>query len=157
MTRTRFAGIGCALALLALGGCFSAPTPALRVIESRLDGVTDDGFVVSLVVEGENRGPDELPLRAVEYSVSMDGREVFRGLRSAEATLPGSGTQTIRLPAAVSRDRWEGPPPAPGTPVAVAGRVTYVSPGIFSRILFDADVIRPSAEFRGETRLGAKE
>lgn len=144
-----------AVAGLGLGGCFSQPAPALRVVDARLGESTDAGFVVEVFVEGENRGPDELPLRGVEYTVSIGGRQVFRGLRSAGATLPGDGTQMIRLPAAVPAGEWAGPLPAPGTPVEIAGQVTYISPGVFSRILFDADVLRPNVGFRGEAPLAA--
>ncbi len=142
------------VSLALLAGC--AGTPAPRIGESSV-GVRDhtpDGLVLSLLVRADNPGPRALPLRDVEYQLELDGREVFRGVRSGRATLRRFGSQEVELPMAFAR-------PAPAlagkVPYRVRGRMTYLVPGALSEVLFDASVRRPSIGFEitGEVEIPA--
>jgi len=130
-----------------LGGCSSQPAPDLRVIGAEVTDRTDAGLVVLFTVEAENSTGVEVPLRDVEYTVSLHGKPIFTGTRSAQATIRRYGVQDFQLPAAI--------PAAQATqlsgtvPYTVSGTVTYQVPGVLAKALFDMDVLRPSTGFEG--------
>ncbi len=95
-----------------------------------------------------NDNPDGVPLRVVDYTVEIDGQQVFSGTRSAEATVPARGVQSMRLPAA-----FEGVELRPGAKYRLSGSYTYVLPGAFAEALFDSGVRVPSASFAAEGEL----
>lgn len=138
----------------AMGGCSSQPAPAMRVVDAHLVQMTEDGFVVLVTVEGHNKSDDPLPLRMVNYSVSIDGERVFQGIRSAECTLPRNGSHAIRLPAAAPIAALPSGAPGPGAEYEIRGTVEYETPGVLSDILFDAGVLRRTAGFSGSGELG---
>jgi hypothetical protein len=145
--RRPLAGVLAAPALLA--GCYSQPAPAIRVVDAHVVEATSDGVVVLFTIEGENRGTDSLPLRAVNYNVSIGGRPVFEGVRSAGRTLPRGGSQSITLPAAAPVGAFPAGPPRAGAPFEITGTIEYETPGVLSDILFDAGVLRPTVAFSG--------
>lgn len=128
-----------------LGGCGAAATaPRLGASSVSVRDHTPDGVVLSLLVRADNPGASALPLRDVEYSLELDGREVFRGVRSGQATLRRFGSQEIELPMAFARPS---PDVVGSRPYRVRGRMTYLVPGALSEVLFDASVRRPSIGF----------
>ena len=142
------------VALGVLGGCSTYSAPGLRVSQVRVAERTEAGVVLDFALEATNRNEVELPLREVRYSVSLDGKEVFRGVRSPEASLRRLGTQTIHVPAVV-------PAADAGARTAryvLAGELGYITPGQFAQVLFDIKVRRPNVAFReeGDVELGAK-
>lgn len=131
-----------------LGGCSSYEAPNLKVMEARVTERSGEGVVLTFTIDAENPNEESLPLRDVQYRVTLDGREVFSGKRSAEATLRRYGTQQIRLPAVVAMSE-------PGASAAAAnyrieGTLWYTTPGEIAEILFDAGVRQPSVGFSGE-------
>ncbi len=159
-TRTLVAACGIALFTL-LAACSSAGAPAFRSPEpvaaaAKVTERSGEGIVVEFTLVAENRGPEPLPLRTVSYALDIDGRRVFRGVRSAEATVRRYGRQVLTLPAVI--------PIAPGEPAptgvrayALRGEVTYVTPGALAEVLFDAELRQPTTSFRmdGTIDLGA--
>ncbi|MGD9689024.1 MAG: LEA type 2 family protein [Phycisphaerales bacterium] len=149
----------CSLALALLGGaplagCSFTRAPSTTLAEARVVQSTDDAVVVEFTLSAENPNEDPLPLRSIRYTLTLDGKTVFTGTRSPEATIRPNSTQLFRVPAPIRLD------PADRSrehAYTLAGSITYVEPGTFSRILFDADVIQPSASFStsGQIRLDA--
>lgn len=134
------------LALLA-GGC-GAPAPIVTLDGARIADRSDEAVVIDFLFSAENPGNEALPLRLATYTVSLDGREVFRGTRSAEATLRRRGIQQFRLPASVPADLIpEDAQTGSEVPFAIAGNVQYLTPGVLSRVMFDARLRRPTASF----------
>ncbi len=133
-------------ALLALAGCSGLTPPSFAVQSVAITEQTSDGVVLTFTVEGENRNAEPLPLREVEYALWLDGREVFRGKRSAEVTLSRFSTRTISLPVAAPTEAggWS---PTGVLPYHFSGTVIYETPGAIAETLFDASVRRPSASF----------
>ncbi len=140
-----------ALIVAAFGaGCESYTAPALSVTKAEPTERTPDGCAMLFTIDARNENEKPLPLRTVEYRVDLNGREVFSGTRSAEATLRRLGTQQIRLPAVVVL--------TPETQALVAGtahyRLTgsmyYVTPGRLAETLFDSGVHTPSVGFTFE-------
>lgn len=137
------------LLLLPLAAC-SAPSPTLRVDRVGITERTPSGIVLSISLRAENPGKDPLPLRDIRYHVNVNGRRVFEGVRSAQATVRSFGAEEITVPAVIPLSGHE-PAPVGVQPVSVGGRVLYLAPGTLAETLFEAELLRPSASFSGET------
>jgi len=150
-----------------LAGC-TGPAPSFEITSVALAERTDDGFVLDFEVQGLNQGDDPLPLRAVDYTVNLGSGVRFTATRSPEATLPRRGGQSFNLPAAftwndlVPRDRDGVPLPESGDApealpeelrYALRAKVTYQATSRIAKLLFDAGVRRPSANFSESGRL----
>lgn len=151
MSRTwsrRVRVLGVTIAAVLAGGCSSYEAPNLKVVDARVSERSAEGVVLMFTLDAENPNEEGLPLRTVDYRVSLEGREVFQGTRSAEATLRRYGTQQIRLPAVVALSE-------PATSLSAAdyrieGTLRYITPGEIAEILFDAGVRQPGVAFSGE-------
>lgn len=100
-----------------------------------------------ITLDAQNTNDVPLPLREIEYTLDIDGRRVFAGTRSAEATLRSMGVQSIRLPAVV---QLSGEQAALGNVrYQLAGTLKYVTPGQVAEVLFDSGVRVPSVDFSG--------
>jgi len=136
-------------ACLVLGGCVTRPTARVEVSERAR--TTAEAIVLSYTVIAANGGETELPLRMVDYSLEIDGRRVFKGRRSAEATLSRQAEHSIDLPVPL---RWDDLP-AEEVRVRLRGRLGYTLPGIFLEAMYDAGFYRPTVEFEYEGVLDA--
>jgi hypothetical protein len=134
---------------LAISGCSSYAPPRLGVSSARVTEQSPQATVVQFEIAAENTNAEELPLRQVRYSLAIDGREVFRGVRSPGATLRRLGTQTFTIPAVLVQPEGS-PPPVGMHRYTLAGSLEYVTPGSIAQILFDIRVRRPSVSFREE-------
>ncbi len=142
----------------ALAGCTSYAPPKLEVVEAALAAETPDGLVISFALDAANDNAVELPLRQVRYRLALDGRRVFEGVRSPEATLRRYGSQRIVFPAVVALgpegDTGAGRTrPTGEVAYRLEGELMYTTPGQIARILFDAGVSRPSVAFAREGRI----
>lgn len=143
MPRRLAAGI---VAALLLAGCSSYDAPRLAVSSVVLADRSDEAVVLNVTLAAENTNEVELPLETIEYTVRVDGRVVFEGTRSAEATLRREGTQQIVIPVAI---RLAPDVPLRGSyPYTIRGELTYVTPGEIAQLLFDSGVRRPTVTFR---------
>lgn len=139
------------LALLpALGGCWSTPAPTFTVTSVNAADSTSDGVLMTIRVEAESTAEDALPLREINYQVSLDGREVFRGARSPEATIRRFGAQTLQLPVVFPANLAVGASPR----YEVSGTVKYAEPGTIAEVLLDLGVRTPTVSFRGSGTVG---
>lgn len=144
-----------ALAMLA-SGCSSYSAPKLTVREAEITSITDEALVINFAIDAENRNQVELPLVVMTYRLLLNGREVFRGVRSPEATLRRLGTQQIELPTVVQFDERVAELEPPYR-YRLEGKLTYITPGSIAQILFDTGVRRPRARFRSSGTLELSE
>lgn len=128
------------------GGCSSNRPPEIAVSAAKVVAATDDALVVEITLDTANENPEALPLKKVEYSVAVDGRTVFKGSRSPEATIRREGKQVVRVPAAFRMDRSGR---TGSHTYAVTGVLTYIEPGKIAELLFDAEVSQPTRSFAG--------
>ncbi|MBM4107409.1 MAG: hypothetical protein FJ255_01105 [Phycisphaerae bacterium] len=135
----RFAPLGLGAAIAA--GCAGQPAPKAVADGVTLRQASDAGAVLDLAVRAANFGGDPLPLSTVRYRVYVDGREVFEGSRSAEATLSRFGERTIHLPAVTTSP--------PGTEWRAEGTIEYVPSGAFARALSELGLARRTMRFEG--------
>lgn len=147
MMMARLAMLGVLLPVALLWGCVTRPTARVEAAEAAL--TTEEAVVLSFSVVAQNDGETELPLRMVDYTLVIDGRRVFRGRRSAEATLSRKNEQRVDLPVPV---KWELLPEGTSN-YRLSGRLGYTLPGIFWRAMFDSGIYRPTADFELEGTL----
>ena len=111
---------------------------------------TPDGCAMLFTLDARNDNDDSLPLRTVEYRLELNGREVFAGTRSAEATLRRLGTQQLKLPAVVALTPDTQSLAAGVARYRLTGSMYYVTPGRLAETLFDSGVHTPSVGFAFE-------
>ena len=143
---TRIQAVILVLAGAVLSGCSTYDAPTLEVISAVVTQETSQGMVIDFGIDASNTNDFEVPLERVRYTLRLNGQRVFTGTRSAEATVRRLGVQRITLPAAIDLERYE--LPTGEVPYELFGSVVYVTPGEIARILFDAGVSRPKAQFR---------
>jgi LEA14-like dessication related protein len=131
---------------LLLTACSSYSAPKLSLAEAKVTERTDQGLVLQFTLNGENSNEVPLPLRQARYSVYLDGKKVFTGYRSPEATLRRFGVQPLQLPAAFSLAQA----PQGLSHFRIEGELSYVTPGEIAQILFDASVRRPTVGFSAQ-------
>lgn len=139
--------IALAVALAAVGtGCSAPKPPRITLAQASVTDRSPEALVIDFTLDAENTNDDPLPLATVDYTVRIDGRIVFRGTRSAQATLRRRGTQQIILPAAIRAEHAHADPAR----YRLTGVLRYVTPGEIARLLFDSGLRRPSVTFEAE-------
>jgi len=137
--------------LLALGGCSSTRAPSIDVADAFIDERTDEGVVVTFVLEAENTNNEPIPLREVTSTLRLSDGRTIRVRRLAEATVRRFGVQRFRVPMAIPLDPDR---PAPGElTYELRGKVRWPPPGVLNELLFDIDIRRPSAPFSDRGRI----
>ncbi|NRA56746.1 MAG: hypothetical protein HRU13_01320 [Phycisphaerales bacterium] len=130
-----------------LGGCVTRPTARVEIAE--VAGTTEEAVVLTCTIIASNAGETELPLRMVDYTLVIEGRRVFRGRRSAEATLSRQAEHSIELPVPVL---WADLPEGE-VEFRLEGQLGYTLPGIFLEAMYDARLYRPTVGFEYEGTL----
>jgi hypothetical protein len=137
---------------LPLAACTSYTAPRLSLESARISEQSTDASVVQFTLSAENPSHVELPLSQISYTLLIDGQEVFRGVRSPEATLRRLGSQSFTIPAVI-----RGAAPPAGHPFTLQGTLEYTTPGSIAQILFDTGVSRPSIPFQSQGQIPAPE
>lgn len=128
-----------------LGGCgLSTKAPSLSLSKVEVGEQTEQGVVLYFNLDAQNQNEVELPLRQVKYALRVGGKEVFRGVRSPEASLRRLGTQRVRFPAVVPAASI----PAGALAFEVDGVLEYATPGQIAELLYDVGLRNPSVGFR---------
>lgn len=132
------------------GGCVGSAAPRVSLANAQVAERTAEGLAMQFTLNAENTNDVGLPLRTVRYTLELDGKQVFSGTRSAEATLRRLGTQQIVLPAVMATGPDTTAMRTTGrVPYRISGTMTYVAPGQIAEILFDSGVRVPSTDFSG--------
>jgi LEA14-like dessication related protein len=134
----------------ALAGCAGFRAPRIEVLDATVVEVTDEAMRVDIALDLSNPNAEPLELREITYAFTIDGTRTFSGKRSAQATLPSTGTNRLNIPAVVRWDRtgWEETRPDTSN-WSVNGSVVYLVPSPLAEILLDINVRKPRAPFRG--------
>lgn len=136
----------CALfpGFLLLVACHASPR--FTVTDVAMTGESDEAYVLTFTLLGENPGDEPLPLRRVSYSLTLDETPVFSGTRLAQATLPAHGAQAITLPVSIPAEGGA-PPLGVSANYRISGSVEYLPPGSISELLFDSRLRIPTTGF----------
>lgn len=129
-----------------LVACSSSRAPTLEVVDAQVVERTQDAAVVVFTLDASNPNAAELPLNEADYTLALDGRTLFRGERSPEATVRRRGAQRIELPAVIPLGE-NGVEPYGRHRYELRGTIVYLKPGPFAEVLYDSGVSRPSVSF----------
>jgi hypothetical protein len=149
------------LGALLIGGCSGYRSPAISVKEVAITEARDDAVALAFALDVRN--PNDAPLELYEfrYTLAIDGKQVYAGRRAPDATLGTSATQRMTLPAVVPYRRlgWPAEAPPPQARYALSGKLVYLVPSTFAKILFDTGVRRPKSSFskRGQLALASSD
>lgn len=130
------------LGVAAMPACTSVREPVMTLNGVELTQRSDSAAVVRFALDAENVNSDALPLRELRYEVLADGRPVFKGVRSPQATLRRYGTQRIVVPAVVPAESA-----GSGVRYELRGELGYVVPGPIAETLYDWGLSRPHVTF----------
>ena len=129
------AGVAASLAgmvVLAAGavGC-GHRSPGVTVGAVTLGDSSDEALVLQFQLDLVNRGSEPLRLREFRYQLWVDGKPVFQGRRTAEATLGAGATRRMGVPAVLRYDRmgWTATDRPAEIPYTMSGSLLYISPG----------------------------
>jgi hypothetical protein len=140
----------CTFTLLALCGC-SGPAPTVQLIGGTAGETTAEATRLDFELRLANPDAEPLSLRTFEYELHVDGRRVYRGKHSAQATLSRGADRTMHIPAVIPHDQagWA----ESGLPASIRyelhGALLYLSRDRIAEILFDARLRRPRVGFSG--------
>lgn len=136
-----------------LCACSTYRPPTFQAVSVREVEHTSEHSVVTFVIEATNPNREPMPLGQATYSLTLNGQEVFAGVRSPEATVNTYGKHTFELPAVVPASAVPGSGEIPYT---LTGKVIYKQPGALADVLFDAQVVVPEAglDLDGTIKLG---
>ena len=125
-------------------GCSNIKDPRFETMGVRLVEQTDTRTVYAFSIKATNPNKESIPLKEVSYTVKLDSKHSFSGVRSPETTLHTYGSHTFELPAVfeVSTDQLSGI-----VDYKITGSVKYLRPGKFNEVLFDTKVKVPKAGF----------
>jgi LEA14-like dessication related protein len=149
------------LAALLLSGCSGFRAPAPTVTDVALTEATDDGLALAFALDIRNPNDEALQLHEFRYTLSINGKQVYAGRRAPDVTLSAEATQQVTLPAVIPFHRlgWTPETRPDKARYAMSGKLVYLVPSTFAKILFDSGVRRPRASFgrRGELVFGPTE
>lgn len=131
-----------AAALLLLTGCSSSKPPTFKVTGVQLREQNERASEFLFQIEAANPNGREVPLFEANYTLSIEGREVFRAIRTPETTLRRYGVQRFALPVVIPAEDM---PSSLQIPYNLNGTITYLMPGALAEILFDREIRRPKA------------
>ncbi len=138
------------------GGCTGIKSPTVEVISAALGEQTDEAITLRMGLRLRNPNNEPLSLLEFDYRVEVDGREAFRGRRSAQMTLSRLSTRDVEIPAVVTlgESGWHADALRSGqAQVRIHGSLRYLAPGAISQTLFDTGISKPRARFSGEKPL----
>ena len=140
--------LACAGAALVVSGCSNTKAPRATISDGRLRDRSAEAAVVEFVIEASNPNDIDLPIRDISYTLNLDGRQVFTGVRQAMATIPRHGTQRVAIPAVIPLGEGGGEPGVHR--YSLRGRLRYSLPSQLADVLFDAKISRPGVSIGDE-------
>jgi LEA14-like dessication related protein len=141
------------LVMVGITGCqgfnFTLKKPKAQVAQVAVTEASEQGARVETTVRITNPNRTVLPLEQAYYRVTVDGAEPFAFTTVPAAALPGEGTQTLTLPAAVASDGQS----LAGRSYTVRGYASYRPPGEVEAVLYGSGWPLPKTHFRAQGTL----
>lgn len=127
-----------------LSACTFVKSPEVEHLGVREISLEEGRAVYGFRFRATNPNRDPIPLGEVTYTLTMNGEEVFSGVRSPQATLDAYGDREFEVPAVIDRTvvALEGI-----VDYRINGELTYIPPGRFAKELFRTRVSVPSVSF----------
>ena len=147
------------LSVSLMGGCSGFRAPMISVDEVVATEATDEAVALAFAIDLRNPNDAALELHEFRYTLAIDGTQVYAGRRAPDATLTAAATQRVTLPAVIPYHRlgWTAEAHPEQARYSLSGKLVYLVPSTFAKILFDSGMRRPKARFskRGEIALSS--
>jgi hypothetical protein len=140
---------------MSLCGCSAYRPPTVRLAEVSMSERTTEGVTLQFAFDLHNPNHEALELIAFNYRGTVDGRTVYEGRWSAQATLTPDGGARLSIPVVVRYDRagWAASEVPASVQCKVSGRLMYITPSELAETLLDMGVRRPRTRFSGASRV----
>jgi LEA14-like dessication related protein len=137
------------LSVSLMSGCSGFRAPAISVDEVVVTEVTDEAVALAFAIDLHNPNDTALQLHEFRYTLAIDGTQVYTGRRAPDAALTAAATQRVMLPAVIPYHRlgWTAEAHPEQARFALSGKLVYLVPSTFAKILFDSGVRRPKSSF----------
>ncbi len=128
--------------LAGLAACSAYQPPTFEAVGVREVERSNEHAVLTFSVQATNPNREPMELGPATYTLSIDGADVFTGVRSPQSTLHTYSSHVFQLPAVIPAEISD----AIGeVDYRLRGIVVYKNPGALSDVLFDSEVIVPEA------------
>lgn len=140
--------------LFGLPGCLSMAPPVVKVQSIELVGVDSEAMSLALNGTVSNPHPSEARLLEFDYTLTIDGRAVYRGRHAAEMTLIPGVTREISLPAAFpyAKAGWSPQQIPDDTAWTMSGSLLYLGEVVLADTLLDLG-FRPTVGYSASGQL----
>lgn len=141
--KTFFMTLMLAALMLGIVGCAGGGEPTVDVQRAVVADRTVEGARVEVTLQIDNPTDHALPVRAVDYRITVAEAGTFAMTDQPAIALPPNGQQTLILPAAFAN----GDTDWVGRRVDVTGSLHYQPPGQIRELLTEYRFPLPSASF----------
>ena len=141
-----------ALASCLCAGCASYRKPVVVVSDASAGEAGSEALRLNFTIDLDNPNRESLRLSEFDYEVTIDGKPVYKGTRSAEATLASADHRQMIVPAIVRYDDmgWSQDQLPQTVRFAINGKLSYITPDELSRTFREMGFPPPSANFKRE-------
>lgn len=136
------AALAGAMAMLPIGCARGYRAPTFEAVGVHESAQADGTSVLTFDVRATNPNREPMELGRATYTLTLDGEDVFTGIRSPESTLHTYSSRTFSLPVVLPTAMTDR---GGQLPYRLSGTVIYKNPGALADVLFDAEVVVPEA------------
>ncbi len=128
-------------------GCAHTTPPTIELAGANVASSSSEATIVNFQIKLTNPGDEQLPLRELNYAVSLDGQNVATLRRSAESTMPQHGIIMLNIPAVIPHNALGVSSITGDHTCMLTGNLTYIAPGAIAEVMLDTGVRIPAAPF----------
>lgn len=125
-------------------GC-GVRAPLTQFKESSVTQVTPDAVSLNATFDISNTNDEPLQLKYYKYAVTSNGRTVYRGLASAEQTVPRWSTVQSTIPIVIRSEYLKADQPVTWN---LSGRLSYIPPTALAETLLQSGFWEPTTSVR---------
>lgn len=133
--------------LCQLTACSGYPAPGTSISSENITDKSNEATRVDFTLNVQNVNSQPLPLRNVQYRLTLNNQEVFTSLKAAQATIPQNGSITIIIPAIIPQNFIDKLHNLENVSYNLSGKLAYEAPGEIAAALFDTGIRVPSVKF----------
>lgn len=139
-------------AMVLIAGCASTRDPIVVVSDAAAGEKSAEALRLNFTLDLDNPNQQSLRLAELDYRVKIDGRQVFQGTRSAEATLASADHRRMVIPAIIPYEAmgWSADQLPPTVRFSISGKLSYLTSDELSRTFREIGFPPPSAKFSRE-------
>ena len=132
--------------VLIIQGC-GVRSPIARFKGAMVTQSTPEAIALTAQFEIANTNDEPLQLKFYNYTVTSGGRTVYRGMASAEQSVPRWSAMQSSIPIVIRREDMQGDG---DTVWHLSGTLSYIPPKAMAETLLNIGIWEPSIQIRAE-------